>query len=567
MEQNNLKKIFSLLNSSQKKTAVFVLIATIWCAFLEVSAVAMLAPFVSALSGELNIEYVVVGNLRLILGMEAVDFYAWAILFTYLVKIFFVLLLGWAQSGFVFSVINSVGRDLFFHYNSRPYEYFFKVDASEVIRNVVTETSMLAGVLKSGVLLGTEILVLIALLLTITIFDFRATLLLITSVSFLILVYLYILRPLLVAWGKTRQKLESNRISYLRYALTFQKDIKIFRRQYFFNRKFSEYNLQSAKIGRKQNFSETLPRSLVEALFIGIITAIAFYLSSATTVNKELLPIFAVIFGVLLRVMPSVTRILGASQRLSFTKAAVDVVYSELQKTEKEGLNTSVTQRETLRSISLKTIYIENLKFSFSNESKVFSYPPISISAGQPILISGPSGCGKSTLIDLITGLLKPSQGSINFSGPNAEKEKFIPELVSFGYVSQETQLMDGTILDNIIFGSDDINLNRVRQVMQLVELSSVLNEKYDGLDTQVGEGGITLSGGQRQRVLLARALYSKPDFLIMDEPTSALDEKTEKTVLENLLSECKNIPIIMVSHSTKISKLFAKHYNLEKIN
>ncbi|MDA9237937.1 ABC transporter ATP-binding protein/permease, partial [Planktomarina sp.] len=405
-----LKKLIQLLSRKQKKSLVLVIFITVLCAALEAASVVSLAPFISSIVGGDNSNYTNAEWIRRYLNLESVLFYSIVLVSAYFFKIVFVLMMAWIQSGFIYSAINSVGCDLFKHYTSRPYEYFFSVDVSAVIRNVTTETALLAGVLKSCVLLGTELIVLFTLLLVILLIDYRVALFAIGIFLVLSLSYLYFLKPLLIRWGQERQILEGRRIAYLRYALNFNKDIKIFKKEDFFINEFSAFNLKSTHIGRKQNFSETLPRSIVELLFILFISIAAALFSFSTTLSSQMAPILAVFFGMLLRVMPGISRILGASQRLSFTKASVDVIHQEL--TIDKGLNPRSTYKTLYEHAEkLRKVYVHGLVFQFSSKSQVLKFPDLTVVAGTPVLISGPSGCGKSTLIDLITGLIKPPEG------------------------------------------------------------------------------------------------------------------------------------------------------------
>tara|TARA_Y100000031_G_scaffold31374_1_gene34945 strand:- start:1172 stop:1780 length:609 start_codon:yes stop_codon:yes gene_type:complete len=159
--------------------------------------------------------------------------------------------------------------------------------------------------------------------------------------------------------------------------------------------------------------------------------------------------------------------------------------------------------------------------------------------------IIGKSGAGKSTLINLILGLLSPSNGVINF-----DKKEFKQENI-FSYVPQEIFLLDDTLRKNIAFGDCDkeIRDENVYDAIKLSGLSSFVEKNKKGLELIVGERGIRLSGGEKQRVGIARALYKKPDILILDEATSSLDYVTEKDIISSIDKLKKQITIVIVSH------------------
>ena len=152
----------------------------------------------------------------------------------------------------------------------------------------------------------------------------------------------------------------------------------------------------------------------------------------------------------------------------------------------------------------------------------------LTLSRGESIGIMGKSGSGKSTLLNLLVGLLKPSSGKILINGLDIFKTDISNTI---GFVSQFVFLNDDSILNNIIFGLPEkqVNIDRVYEILKIVELKKFVETLTDGIYSNVGERGMKLSGGQIQRIGIARALYRNPDIMVFDESTSALDQNTEK--------------------------------------
>jgi len=168
---------------------------------------------------------------------------------------------------------------------------------------------------------------------------------------------------------------------------------------------------------------------------------------------------------------------------------------------------------------------------------------------GATVGIAGASGAGKSTLIDLLLGLLTPTQGSIKIDGLPLE-DVMAAWRTHVGYVPQEVTLFDGTVAQNIaLTWGDDLDLARVEQAARRAQLWDVIEQRADGLSSRVGERGLTLSGGQRQRLGIARALYSDPLILVLDEATSALDTKTEADVADAIRDLRGDVTVIAVAH------------------
>ena len=144
--------------------------------------------------------------------------------------------------------------------------------------------------------------------------------------------------------------------------------------------------------------------------------------------------------------------------------------------------------------------------------------------------------------------------GSILFSGKKLNQINLNEYQSYFSYVPQQVYLLDDTILNNIIFSSsqNEIDNDKIKKIIKIVELESTINSLPDKLNTFVGEGGSTLSGGQIQRIGLARALYQQKDILILDESTSALDESTEINILKSLFEYYSDKTIIIITHRKK---------------
>ena len=173
----------------------------------------------------------------------------------------------------------------------------------------------------------------------------------------------------------------------------------------------------------------------------------------------------------------------------------------------------------------------------------------VNINAKEFIGIVGPSGAGKSTLVDLMLGILEPESGSIKLSGtnPSLAVQKWSGAIA---YVPQETKMINGSIKSNVCLGFDakEIPDEVVCEILKEVQLEDLCGLP-EGINTEIGEGGNRLSGGQRQRLGIARALFTRPQVLILDEATSSLDATTEKLVTDYLTSLMGNLTLIVIAH------------------
>jgi ATP-binding cassette subfamily B protein len=202
---------------------------------------------------------------------------------------------------------------------------------------------------------------------------------------------------------------------------------------------------------------------------------------------------------------------------------------------------------------------VQEVRGEFSFESVSFAYPDtehfalkdfsLQVSPGETIAIVGPSGAGKSTLLNLIIGFLRPTTGQILLDGRDMNGLDLRTYRQFLSVVSQETILFEGTVRENILYGSDSVSEERLLQAIQEANALEFIRELPQGIDTLIGENGMKLSGGQRQRIAIARALIRNPQVLILDEATAALDTVSEVLIQEALERLKQNRTTFVVAH------------------
>ncbi|HLE83267.1 MAG TPA: ATP-binding cassette domain-containing protein, partial [Thermoanaerobaculia bacterium] len=169
--------------------------------------------------------------------------------------------------------------------------------------------------------------------------------------------------------------------------------------------------------------------------------------------------------------------------------------------------------------------------------------------AGATVAIVGRTGAGKSTLLSFLPRIAEPPPETVFVDGVAVESLPLAELRGAIGMVPQESFLFSTTVRENIAFGRPGAADEEIARAAELAGLSADLEGFPRGLDTLVGERGITLSGGQKQRVALARALLRRPRILILDDSLSAVDTHTEETILENLRTVFEGRTVFLVSH------------------
>ena len=198
---------------------------------------------------------------------------------------------------------------------------------------------------------------------------------------------------------------------------------------------------------------------------------------------------------------------------------------------------------------AVEDLSIKDLTFSYKDRP-IIKEISLTIPAGKTTAIVGPSGSGKTTLFALLERFYKPDSGEI-FSAIRASIRFQLQSWRSqFGYVSQESPLMSGTIRENIKYGIErEVSEQEIEQAAKLANAMEFINRLPDGMETEVGERGIKLSGGQRQRIAIARAVIRNPKILLLDEATSNLDSESELLVQKALQTLMKGRTTLIIAH------------------
>ena len=224
-----------------------------------------------------------------------------------------------------------------------------------------------------------------------------------------------------------------------------------------------------------------------------------------------------------------------------------DVSYGRIEKLLAEESSVKETEKEGLVAVNGR------LEYNISNfvylDKSVLSEIKFSIEQGQTLGIVGVTGSGKTTLLKLLLREYDVVDGEILLNGENIKNYKLKDLRSLIGYVPQDQVLFAMSIKENIRFADPAYSDERVEEVTKLCGLYNDIKSMPDGIDTIIGERGVSLSGGQKQRIAMSRALIMNPDILILDDSLSAVDAKTENTILENLKEERKGKTTIITAH------------------
>ena len=373
----------------------------------------------------------------------------------------------------------------------------------------------------------TEITILIGLLTVLLFLNFYATLIIIVTLLFLILSFYYLTKKKTDIWAKRRVKNENIIISLMQRISDTIAEIKVLNSEKLMLEQFDIANIEASKSGVFQSSILDTVKMYIEIVAIFIVIILLFINNSYQILNSSNLVAIISVYGIaLLRCLPSVNRIIVANQRIRYAANSTENILNEINDYKVEAnQDSNIETKLNFISLSLK-----NLSFRYK-ENLVLKSINLEINRGDRVGIKGLSGSGKSTLMYILLGLINKYGGELKINNNN--NFSIYQWQKTLGYVPQMVNLIDDTILNNIIFGQkvekNNIFEKRISDVCELSQLSEFLKDGRHSLSTIVGERGVRISGGQRQRIGIARALFRNPDILIFDESTNSLDIYTEE--------------------------------------
>lgn len=312
------------------------------------------------------------------------------------------------------------------------------------------------------------------------------------------------------------------------------------------------------------SFLGIIPLYAFEAALVGgfLLIGFAAYLMGGMNGAVSAVALFA---ATGFRLIPAINGIQGSIVQATASIPSARDVIGDLTSAERNIAETSSATDSAVLPASPQTLRLSAVSFTYpKSNTRVLHDLDLDIPLGTSLGIVGPSGAGKSTLIDLLLGLSVPSNGEISIDGqPLTTVIRAWRSRV--GYVPQRVALFDASIAQNVaLTWDDDFDRDRVRDVLEKAQLSSLISSRGKGIDERIGERGVSLSGGQQQRLGIARALYADPLVLVLDEATSSLDTKTEDDVTQAIRNIQGEVTLISVAHRLSTIKDYDRVCYLE---
>ena len=438
-------------------------------------------------------------------------------------------------------------------------------NSSEVINSIITKTNtVINGILTQVLTFISSTILLIGIMGAL--FTINISVALSASIGFGLLYWLVI--------RYTKNQLKDNSqiiadqstqmIKSLQEGLGGIRDLLIDGTQQFYCQLYRSADLPLRRASGNNPFISGSPRYALEAIGMTLIAGLAYVMTQQEGGMVTAIPVLGALALGAQRLLPALQQAYGAYSTIkgsnSSLKDVLDLLGQPLPVYADQPLPKPIPFERELKLTELNFRYTEDSPWVLKNIN-------LSLKKGARIGFIGVTGSGKSTLIDIIMGLLPPTNGKLMIDQQPINSQNCRAWQAHIAHVPQNIYLSDSTIEENIAFGiaKEEIDHQRVKKAAQQAQIAELIEEWEEGYQTFVGERGIRLSGGQRQRIGIARALYKKANVLIFDEATSALDNETEWEVMKTIEEIGKEITVLIIAHRLTTLKGCDKIVKLDK--
>ncbi len=462
------------------------------------------------------------------------------------------------QVTFVNKIIKKTRLNLLDQYLKRDYIFHKNSNSVHLISKLFTQIDETSQLTIFGYFeFINKILSSLIFITILSIYNFKVSAL---AISSLLLIYFIIDFFIKKKLNRVSSDLYLSNLKSLSYAVetikSFKEIINKFQKDFFMDRYSSEIN----KIYKARNFVRIIPRAsrfIVESLAIGssVIVILLIFIAKNDLSNYLNNLIFFVL--AMYKILPNLNTSFMTIVNLKSGFTQFQNIMKDL-----DAGNSEKYIEETKINFN-KNIKLEALNFKY-NEKVILNNVNLEILKNETIVISGKSGSGKTTLCDIICGFLSPSEGKIIIDGEEIQPNNKQNLRRMFGYVGQETIIINENFYLNIAF-QNNYDKKRVEEVAKMAQIDDFIETKAEGYDYIISENGKNLSGGQRQRVAIARALYNDPEIIILDEATSNLDEKTEEKFFDLINERFKDKTKLIITHHLGAIKEYDKLYVIEE--
>lgn len=445
-------------------------------------------------------------------------------------------------------------NEIYEQYQSLPLSFYKRNNTGDLMNRISEDVSRVRMYLGPAIMYGINLLILFPIVIY-QMLKVNAELTFYALLPLPILsVSIYFVNNIINKRSEEIQKSLSNLSTFVQEAFSGIRVIKSFVREHDSARNFLRESEDYKHKSLRLIFVNALFFPLIMAL-IGLSVILTIYMGGTQVMNGQIsygnIAEFVIYVNMLTWPVTSLGWVTSIIQRAAASQKRINEFLEEE--------NTIVSTENLVQEIT-GNIAFKNVSFTYP-DSGITALDNISfeVKAGQSIAIIGTTGSGKSTVAHLISRMYDASKGEITIDGHDIKSHNLSSLRRQIGYVPQDVFLFSDTIENNISFGGHGISREQIVQATQDADLYRNIEDFPEGLQTMLGERGITLSGGQKQRTSIARAIVRNPGILILDDALSAVDTNTENTILNSLARIMKGRTSVIISHRVSSAKLANK--------
>lgn len=522
-------------------------------AFAEVVSLGAVLPFLGVLVAPDRVfSHPVIKDVALTWGVTSADQLVFPLTIAFVAAALIAgatrIFLLWVNTRLAFATGPDLGLEVYRRTLYQPYQVHLGRNSSEVISGIDKVNNIVFMVLMPLLTLASSIILFVAIIIALIAID--------PMVAFVAAVGFGASYALITLVSRRRLSSNSQRIAYehtqvvkaLQEGLGGIRDVLLDGTQDVYCDIYRRADHPLRRAQGNNSFISQSPRYFIEALGMVLIASLAYALSSQEGGMATALPVLGALALGAQRLLPALQQIYWAWASITGSQASlVDTI-----KLLDQPLPSDVSRAPASPLFFQRDIQFKNVSFRYAADGPcVLDGLNLVVKKGSRVGFVGSTGSGKSTTLDLLMGLLLPTDGELLIDGQPLNGNRLRAWQQNIAHVPQHIYLADATLAENIAFGvqPSDIDLDRVQQVARQAQIADYIESSEQGYQAIVGERGIRLSGGQRQRIGIARALYKQASVLIFDEATSALDNATELSVMESIEGLSSDLTILLIAH------------------
>ena len=538
-----IKRLYTLLTPRHRTILWLLVIMTIGFSLIETLGISAIMPFISIASNQELLDGGIYKKVFDITGFQQkndfVLFFGIAIIAFYVFRAIYSIAHTYLINRYSMAINKFFANKLFKIILSIPYKAYVQKNSSDFISVINNESRELSNLALNVLQLCTELFTIILIYILLLVVNWMMTLVLTGILVVLVSVMLLTLIRKNKKLGAVSVEAGRRLVRTLTESFGNYKFIKLKGNKKSSLEDYAKAISDMSKTRITANTLSILPKSILESLGFSLLIAVVIYIIAAHNDPSMVIPVISMYALALYRILPSIHRMICNLNNIAYVQQALDHVDEALQfPVENDGNGTLAFN---------KSVELNDVSFKYATGSEVLNNISLSITKGEKVAIIGESGGGKSTLIDVLIGIHKPLSGEIHIDGQQLTEANIGSWRKRIGYIPQSIYLFDGTVAENVAFGSD-FNEEKINLALQKANIKEFLDTK-DGIHTIVGEKGIQLSGGQLQRIGIARAMYDDPEVLVLDEATSSLDTETESKIMDEIYAASENKTLIIIAH------------------